>query len=222
MKPETPRASARSRLPAHLHPLVRIRPAAPEDAAAQRAYFRGLSRQSLYLRFMTPCRQPPAFIEAELARPADGSRIVLLAESLDPLPCVVGEARLAVLAAPEGACEVAISVADAWRRRGVGSALVQSVQSAAAALGMRHMFADTLAINVAALSLARKFDSAVAPSAESGAAFRIVANVAPAPGALQDSADATTPLPPAPNIVASHPPIEGRRQVVGALKYAFA
>jgi GNAT superfamily N-acetyltransferase len=173
------RASDRSNSPPYSHFLVRIRPARLEDAAAQRDYFHGLSRASLYLRFMTPCRQPPSFIDGNLAPAPDGSLIVLIAESLDPLPRVVGEARLAVLAAQEGAGEIALSVADAWQRRGIGGALVRSIQAEAATLGLRRLFADTLAMNAAALSLARKFNAAVAPSAESGASFRIAAGVPP-------------------------------------------
>lgn len=67
---------------------------------------------------------------------------------------VVGEAVYVVDAA-QRAIEIALSIAEEWRRNGAGSALLADVERRAADLGADRIFGDTLAGNREMLGLAR-------------------------------------------------------------------
>jgi GNAT superfamily N-acetyltransferase len=132
-----------------------LRPAHSGDGDALQRYIRGLSPQSRYNRFLGAASELPA---SELARAlaANGrdTLTLLLTSTAENRETVVGEARVA-LSCAERAGEFAMSIADGWRRLGVGSALLEEIERKAAADGIEWLFGDTLRTNEGMIALAR-------------------------------------------------------------------
>jgi GNAT superfamily N-acetyltransferase len=132
-----------------------LRPARLSDGDALQCYVRGLSQQSRYNRFLGALNELPT---SELARAlaANGrdTLSLLLASMAEGRETVVGEARVA-LSCAERAGEFAMSIADDWRRLGVGSALLEEIERKAAADGIEWLFGDTLRTNEGMIALAR-------------------------------------------------------------------
>jgi GNAT superfamily N-acetyltransferase len=143
-----------------------LRPAHSGDGDALQSYVRGLSTQSRYNRFLGAASELPA---AELARAlaANGrdTLTLLLISTTGDRETVVGEARVA-LSCAERAGEFSMSIADGWRRLGVGSALLEEIERKAAADGIEWLFADTLRTNEAMIALARGRGFQLAPGLE--------------------------------------------------------
>jgi GNAT superfamily N-acetyltransferase len=132
-----------------------LRPARLSDGDALQSYVRGLSPQSRYNRFLGAANELPA---SELARAlaANGrdTLTLLLTSMAEDRETVVGEVRVA-LSCAERAGEFAISIADGWRRLGLGSALLEEIERKAAADGIQWLFGDTLRTNEGMIALAR-------------------------------------------------------------------
>jgi RimJ/RimL family protein N-acetyltransferase len=90
-----------------------------------------------------------------------GNHPVLLAENVVDGACtMIGEARYAV--APDGYnCEFAASVAEAWRRKTLGTLMVGIIASRAKVLRLRYLVGDVFRSNQAMIALARKSGFAV-------------------------------------------------------------
>lgn len=136
-----------------------LRPARPSDGDALQTYVRALSPQSRYNRFHGGASELPA---SELARAlaANGrdTQTLLLTSTAQDRETVIGEARVA-LSCAERAGEFGMSIADDWRRLGVGYALLDEIERKTAADGIEWLFGDTLPTNqgMIALALARGF-----------------------------------------------------------------
>lgn len=134
---------------------VTVRPACPQDAGRVQDYLRGLAPSSRYDRFLGPLNE---LSPAELKRVTHGDdrHMSLIAEAkVGGARAVIGEARGAV--APDGLiAEVAVSVADAWRGRGLGALLLQQLECGARGLGAHTLVGDVLRSNAAMKRLARK------------------------------------------------------------------
>jgi GNAT superfamily N-acetyltransferase len=132
-----------------------LRPARLGDADALQTYVSGLSPQSRYNRFLGAANELPA---SELARAlaANGrdTLTLLLTSTAEDCETVVGEARVAFSCA-ERAGEFSMSIADGWRRLGVGSALLEEIERRAAFDGIEWLFGDTLRTNEGMIALAR-------------------------------------------------------------------
>jgi GNAT superfamily N-acetyltransferase len=119
---------------------VTVRPAGPNDAEMLQTYVRELSASARYNRFLAPVRELPP---VELARATEmngPSRGTLIAEIVSLRPVIVGELRYAVLSS--AACEFAISVADNWRRKGLGTLLLNRLQCGVRPLGVETLVGD--------------------------------------------------------------------------------
>jgi GNAT superfamily N-acetyltransferase len=107
---------------------VTISAVRPQDADALQAYFRRLSGETRYRRFLGALAELTAKELARLTEMDGPDELMLLAFSgaADP-PCLIGEA---VLATTPGSTrsEFAISVTDAWQRKGVGAALLRDLE----------------------------------------------------------------------------------------------
>ena len=79
---------------------------------------------------------------------------LLLTWTAETRETVVGETRMA-LSCAERTAEFSMSIADDWRRLGVGSALLEEIESKAAADGIEWLFGDVLRTNEAMIALAR-------------------------------------------------------------------
>ncbi len=115
---------------------VTLRPIGPGDAGVLQAYVRGLSPESRYNRFLGALHElPPAELD-RVIHPDRAYELALLAETrVDGAPIVIGEARFALRRDRlEG--EFALSVADDWRGKGLGTLLMADVERRARSQGI--------------------------------------------------------------------------------------
>lgn len=151
-----------------------------EDARHAQAFFEWLSAETRYLRFMYSVKElTPQILEGAFTQ--DGlQRVVLVAEPLapsgdEPTPAVaIGR----YTPAPgEGACEVAITVGDAWQGRGVGGALLRRLTVLAQRAGYREMCATALTTNSKMIRLARACGFEIDVEPDGVTAMRLRLNV---------------------------------------------
>jgi len=181
------------RYPVHLIDVVRvaygsrvtIRPTLPQDAELQRAFFRSLSPESRYCRFLTRLDEPPEALIEAFARADHASHVALLAEVFeDGRETMIGEARYVRDAHEPGTCEVAVAVADDWQAFGLARALLDRLERHARASGVGRMVADTLLSNGAMMALARRAGFAVKASPDDPTLARLEKHLNPSAEAL--------------------------------------
>ena len=89
-----------------------------------------------------------------LAANGRDTQTLLLTSTAENRETVVGEARVA-LSCAERTGEFGMSIADDWRRLGVGSTLLEDIERKAAADGIEWLLGDTLLTNEGMIALAR-------------------------------------------------------------------
>lgn len=131
---------------------LEVRPLQRTDGPALAAAVASLSADSRYRRFLTP---KPRLTDRELARLTDvdhHAREALVA--VEPSTGEwVGVVRYAVFPHEPRVADVAVTVADSWQRRGVGTALLRVLVEHARREGIARLHATTFADNRAALRL---------------------------------------------------------------------
>jgi GNAT superfamily N-acetyltransferase len=136
---------------------VLIRPIRPDDKRMLTDGLRRLSDDSVHRRFLTLKR---SFSRAELRylTEVDGrDHVALVAEyPEEPVRRLLAVARFVRLGDDPEAAEVAITVADSWQRRGLGSLLSERLADEARRVGIRRFTATMAADNVAAHRLMGK------------------------------------------------------------------
>lgn len=155
-----------------------LRAVTADDAEALQAYVRALSPEARYNRFFGALQElPPAELErvTHLDRRHD---LALLAEiGAGAASIVIGEARHAFV--PERCeCEFALSVADAWRGRGIGTLLIAEMERRARRLGARRLIAETLRDNEPMKALALKAGFSMTDMPSDARLVRIVKDLA--------------------------------------------
>ncbi|MDT3441420.1 GNAT family N-acetyltransferase [Pseudofrankia sp. BMG5.37] len=131
-----------------------VRELTPRDGAALDEVFAGLSPRSRYLRFHAPLHQLSSRFRATLLDVDGRDRLALVAVVCTPEgPRTAGIVRLARTGPREA--EVAIEVADALHRQGIGRLLLTTIGQRAGELGLTHLTAEVLAENTPALALFR-------------------------------------------------------------------
>jgi acetyltransferase len=159
-----------ARYPVHLIDIVRvangrrvtIRPTLPQDLELQQEFFRSLSAEGRYRRFMSPVNELPEAVAQHFISVDYRSHLALLAEVFeDSREIMIGEARYVIEQRDPASCEFAIAVADDWHANGIGRALLARLEREAAASGIQRMFADTLYDNKAMLGLAARSGYAI-------------------------------------------------------------
>jgi RimJ/RimL family protein N-acetyltransferase len=165
---------------------IRVRAARLTDEARVQELLYGLSPESVYsryhhLRTRYPRDEIQALLDADPQRgcafvaelPQDGTLIGLTRYDLDPV---------------SGIGELGIVIADAWQRKGVGSALMRRMVEVGRANGLKGLRADVLAVNSAMISLLRDVGADEVPPPDGGVVdveFRFKDPPAPAsPGAV--------------------------------------
>jgi acetyltransferase len=170
------------RYPVHLIDVMRlaggsrvtIRPTLPQDIELQRDFFRRLSADRRYCRFMTRLTELPAMLVQRFASIDYRNHLALLAEVFeDGRETMIGEARYIVDERDPETCEFAIAVADDWQARGIAAAMLARLEHQAASSGIRRMVADTLIFNSAMIRLARRAGYAVRASATDASMARL-------------------------------------------------
>ena len=181
------------RYPVHLIDVVRvadgscvtIRPTLPQDVELQREFFRSLSAEGRYCRFMTALNDLPEALAERFASIDYRSHLALLAEVFeDGRETMIGEARYVVDERDPATCEFAVAVADDWQARGIARALLDRLERQAAASGIRRMVADTLLFNKAMIRLAARTGYAVKANREDAALARLEESLTPSAASL--------------------------------------
>ena len=119
-----------------MHDDVRIRPLLAGDSSALHDFYTRLSTEAVYARFFV---DHIGDLEAKgLTDPVDQrDHLAVVAERVtDNGAAILGLARVVRLDADTGAGEVGIVVADQWRRRGIGEALLRSLALASWRVGI--------------------------------------------------------------------------------------
>jgi L-amino acid N-acyltransferase YncA len=138
---------------------IAIRPIAPEDRGRLRAAFEHLGPETRYRRFLSPVEH---LSERELSRLTvvdhhDHEALV----ALDRAGELVGVARYIRLEDRSSVAEVAVTVADDWQGRGVGTALLSRLITRAKSAGIATFVASCLAYNEEMLTLFRDLGRSV-------------------------------------------------------------
>lgn len=128
-----------------------VRPITPEDKLALVGAFEHLSQESVYKRFLAPVKR---LTESELAYLTEldheaHEALVAVTEADE----IVGVARYVCEHEDPGRAEVAVTVADEWQGRGVGTALLQMLARLAGEHGVEHFTGVCLAENREMLQL---------------------------------------------------------------------
>jgi acetyltransferase len=132
---------------------LRVRPIRPEDAAAEREFFAGLSEESRYLRFMHYLHELTPQMLARFTQVDYDRELALIAlDGRAGTENIVAVARYVANADGESA-EFAIVVADLWHGRGLGHALMRMLIGCARKRGFRRLIGNVLAANVPMLAL---------------------------------------------------------------------
>jgi acetyltransferase len=158
---------------------VTIRPISPADAQLEQEFVQGLSPQSRYFRFLDSVpRLSPRMLQHFTDIDYDQHMALIAVDEGGARPVQVGVVRYVV--APDGEdCEFALTIADAWQRRGLGAVLLRLLIEVARGRGLRSMHGDVLATNAAMLAFAAKLGFSNAPSADDPATRKIRLEIAP-------------------------------------------
>ncbi len=134
-------------IPAAASEGVAIRMGTERDVESLCGHFLGLSRNARYNRFMGATGDLSGIARDCLAPERKAGRFALVAECrLEGRDVIVGEASYAF--DPKSGCgEFALSVADEFQRRGVGSRMLATLQYRAVSLGYLDLFGEALKSN---------------------------------------------------------------------------
>lgn len=145
---------------------VWVRPIRPSDAPELRRGFERLSEQSRYRRFFTGM---PTLSDALLRTLTEVDHVdeeALVAVPRKGSRTIVGVARYVRDRDDPTTADLAITVADDWHGRGLGSGLLALLGHRASEAGIHHFTADMLAENRAVLALVRAAGGV--PTADAG------------------------------------------------------
>ncbi len=150
-------------IPCPGHAGLGFRQARPSDSPEILAHFRGLTPSDRRMRFMATLNDET--LEHYVDGMWDRESLVLAAFDGPLWSGPLGEAGpvrgLAELALNSGEAELAISVEDGLRRRGVGTYLVQTAARLAKPRGITRIRACTLSDNASFLALARNAGASI-------------------------------------------------------------
>jgi acetyltransferase len=133
---------------------VGVRPIGSDDRDALSVWFGRLSHESRRKRFLGP---KPKLSSRELTYLTEVDHVSHTAlVAIDDSGLLIGEARYATADPDDRTADFAVTVADEWQGRGVGTRLAARLVDAARANGMTHLTALTLWDNTGALALLRR------------------------------------------------------------------
>jgi GNAT superfamily N-acetyltransferase len=131
---------------------LRVRPIDPADRGPLADAFERLSDLSRHRRFLAPKRRLTTR-ELEYLTEVDHVNHEALVVIDEATGHIVGVGRYATGPGPGTAADMALAVADAWQRRGIGHALAVRLVERARANGITRLTGTTLADNLRARSL---------------------------------------------------------------------
>jgi GNAT superfamily N-acetyltransferase len=119
--------------------VVTIRPMQPGDAAADRRFLESLSPESRRARFLGSISHvDDRLMDLLASEDASGPLAVVATMPGDTGMEIIGVARLSPSDATSAEC--ALTVADAWQRRGLGLRLFDALKRLAASRGIRRLY----------------------------------------------------------------------------------
>jgi RimJ/RimL family protein N-acetyltransferase len=133
--------------------MLRPRPIRPDDKQALRSGLHRLSDASVYRRFLSP---KPNFSAAELRylTEVDGKdHVAFVIDDPDNECELIAVGRWVRLADEPATAEIAITVADCWQRKGIGTLLARTLAVEARNQGIRRFSATIASENEPALRL---------------------------------------------------------------------
>nr|WP_142009325.1 MULTISPECIES: GNAT family N-acetyltransferase [Pseudomonas] len=135
---------------------VLIRPLREDDRERERAFINRLSPEARHNRFLGEFREVAPSLLQQLMDVDDHDRVALVALAhVDGELLEVGISRYARVSDEKG--EFAVTVADEWLRRGLGSVLLRHLIEAAKRNGIRGLYSIDSASNAGMRGLARRF-----------------------------------------------------------------
>jgi GNAT superfamily N-acetyltransferase len=140
---------------------VMVRAISPQDADRLQAYMRNLSgstRRNRFLGAVSELAQTELDRLTHMDRP--GELALIAFARMGGEASMVAEA-IQVIAPQSQRCEIALSVTDAWQRKGLGTLLVRNMECRARVLGARYLIGEVLRTNDAMKGLARKAGFAI-------------------------------------------------------------
>jgi acetyltransferase len=134
--------------------LIATRHVAPSDSGLLTELLSGLSAQSLFLRYCMPMpRMAPEMVAREVARlgqPQSTQQLTIVAlAEVGGVEQAIAVAELVRDTSSPAVAEIALVVADAYQRQGIGSALCAYLLAAARRQGVAALRAMALAENTA-------------------------------------------------------------------------
>ena len=169
---------------------VSLRGSLPQDIDLLRAFFRALSDQARYVRFMTKCGELSESMARRFTDIDQVRHVALTAYVTNGYvtngyvtnggsATMVGEARYILSPDHPGSAEFAVAVAADWQGLGLARALLARLSGHAAVAGVHRLVGDTLASNVAMLELARAAGFTVSGNGLDGRLRRLVKELRP-------------------------------------------
>jgi RimJ/RimL family protein N-acetyltransferase len=135
---------------------VTVRAVRPQDADRLQAYMRNLSGPTRRNRFLGAVSElAPKELERLTHMDSPGELALVAFGRVDGETAMIGEAIQAIPPQSQR-CEIALSVTDAWQRKGLGTLLLSRMECQARLLGARYLVGDVLRTNDAMRGLARK------------------------------------------------------------------
>lgn len=142
---------------------VEIRPIRPTDIELEREFIASLSPESRRYRFLYTIGTPSESLLRRLTHLDEERDAALIAlHGSGSAQKEIGVARFS--ATPDGLAEVAVTVADAWRLRGVGTVLVRQLIEIARSRGIKALFSIDPADNDSMRRFARALGFARTPN----------------------------------------------------------
>ena len=156
---------------------LRVRPIRHDDGKLEEAFVRGLSLESRYQRMLSGgTKITPEWIDSMTHIDYYRHMAFAVTTVSGGAEQFVGVGRYVVDAATPSA-DVALVLADAWQRKGLGRRLLETLLEHAARAGIREAVAVVLATNVAMLRLARSMGFTVHPEPGDATVLRIARNL---------------------------------------------
>jgi GNAT superfamily N-acetyltransferase len=157
--------------------MVTVRPMGAHDMDYVQSYVRSLSPESRRNRFLGALNELSLAELKRLSNLDRASSSMLIAEvRIAGPPRMIGEARYAMIG---DRCEVALSVSDSWQRRGLGSALLEILESCACGLGACEIVAEALYSNEPIKRLTTKFGFTIRPVVGDARLVRMTKTIRP-------------------------------------------
>lgn len=134
--------------------VVTIRPIRITDADMEAAFVRNLSPQSRHYRFLGGVNELSASEVSRLCD-VDGKHSMAFVATVrhDGREIEIGVSRYAPNSKSD-IREIAVTVADDWQRKGLGTMLMKQLIQAAGSSGVKHLYSIDLADNAAMRALA--------------------------------------------------------------------